>query len=302
MSSEFVQHLKSLGLDPEGVFTAQSISQLPRWDAREFTFVQSRLLDAQGYVICKELFSADVVQEMCELTDNYLEVRGQSSDFHAHKFSFLELSPLFFLVMEHPWFLQAAACVLGPQFRFDHAFGFRVESGHPMHGLHGGPVASQGHNVYTGGLPLDQNLARTNRVNIGIALTPQNKDVGGFCCVPGSHKLSDCAQRNAGGDSNLCEHWDELVRQDALVVPTMEPGDCVVFVDSLVHGTYPHTDYRSTLYYMYSSGFSTFRPPEQNTHYLDFCFTDRQRKLLCSPYVAASNPLTFSLQWREPSV
>ena len=88
--------------------------------------MQSRLLDAQGYVICKELFSSDVVQEMRELTDNYLEARGQSSDFHAHKFSFLELSPLFFLVMEHPWFLQAAARVLGPQFRIAHAFGFWV--------------------------------------------------------------------------------------------------------------------------------------------------------------------------------
>tara|TARA_Y100001938_G_scaffold136815_1_gene200204 strand:+ start:54985 stop:56337 length:1353 start_codon:yes stop_codon:yes gene_type:complete len=310
----FVEHLGTLGLDPENVFPPVSPDgfrrrpeYLPTWPDDDIDETQVRLLDSQGFVIKRGLLSPDQVGLALDYVQTYLDHPESAYTPGAYKFSFMELHPLFFHIMEHPWILNICARFLGDIFRLDHTFGADTPAGSTLHELHGGPLSGFGHNIYSPGLPLDRNISRVGLINFHVSLTGCRKELGGLCCIPGSHNTSDYAVRNRQGDAAYCDRLDDLQASDSLVVPECEPGDCIAFLETLVHGAYPSAQRRTSLYYKYSSGISCFRAPEELAHYPKYAFTEQQRVLLTAPGALGYDPERYTylpgyLRWRPDSI
>ena len=83
------------------------------------------------------------------------------------------------------------------------------------------------------------------------ALSDVPPGAGGFCCISGSHKANfECPWpvRN-------CQNSAEMLDRRQLTQPVMAAGDCLLFTESLTHGTLPWTaeHERRTLFYRYMS-------------------------------------------------
>ena len=309
---KFVEHLGTLGLDPEDVFppvtedgNRHRPENLPPWPDEEIDETEVRLLDSQGFVIKRGLLSPEQVTTALSRIRAYTD--NSASAHKMYKFPFMELHPLFFHMMEHSWIMKMCARFVGSIFRLDHTFGVDTPAGSTQKDLHGGPLSGFGHNLYVAGLPLGQDIARVGLLNVQISLTGSHKNLGGFCCIPGSHTTSDHKVRNRQGDATYCDTWNELEAAGSIVVPECDAGDCVIFFESLVHGTYPSAQHRTSLYYKYSSGTSCFRPPTEIAHYPHYAFTKQQRALLAAPGAIAHNSARYEylpgyLSWKPDSI
>lgn len=309
---KFVEHLGTLGLNPEDVFPPVGEDgrrprpeNLSTWPDEDINETQVRLLDSQGFFIKPGLLSPEQVAIALARVRAYTD--NPASAHKAYKFSFMELHPLFFHIMEHPWIMKMCARFIGTTFRLDHATGIDTVAGSKLHELHGGPLSGFGQHIYAPSLPLDQNIARVGMLNFHISLTGCDKNLGGLCCIPGSHKTADYKVRNRQGDAAYCDTLPELTAAGGLVVPELAAGDCIVFPETLVHGPYPSAQHRTSLYYVYSSGISCFRQPTEIAHYSHYAFTKQQQALLVPPGAIAHNSARYEylpgyLSWRPDSI
>jgi hypothetical protein len=62
------------------------------------------------------------------------------------------------------------------------------------------------------------------------ALADQGGDLGGFCCIPGSHKS------NFPRPAEIARYEAE---QDMVVCPQVDAGDLIIFTEALTHGALP---------------------------------------------------------------
>ena len=109
-------------------------------------------------------------------------------------------------------------------------------------------------------------------------LVDTGPEVGGFLCIPGSHKSNyPCPE----------EIHSAHDRAPCAVVPEVKAGSAVVFTEALTHGTAPWkgTQHRRSLLFKYS--------PAQQSHASDYPrppenieLTPRQRLLFRPPYYA----------------
>jgi len=286
---------------------AQLSQGSPEWSPHDLCDIDLNLLDSVGCLIIRAAVPGDVVAHMNGIINRHIkqspEVWAQrSADIGCPtKLGFMQLSPLFFSAMEHPVLLEIAPYMLGPGFRFDSAVCVQMEPELNAHAnLHGGPRPGKFPiTFYKSGLPLERKIARTSQLKFGIQLTEQTRATGGFCYIPGTHASSDYGDVNG-----LAAKMDKLLLRDALVIPSLQPGDVFIFIDSLVHGcTEQKSELRRALYYSYCSGFAAMHPYEEEIKaLLPLAQTPIQQRLLRPPYEKVNDKVTYHSTWREDTV
>jgi len=192
------------------------------------------------------------------------------------KFSVLGMGEIFWDILSNEIMLGMAEQICGDQFRLDHAFS--VTSDETIINLHGGPASSFGSCF----AKLDNSLF-VGQLSCGVPLAPQSPATGGMCYVPGSHRSIDL--RNGREIKN--ELFKGNLDHDAIVVPTLDVGDLVVFTESLVHadvGWKPKNYSRMITYYKFSPGFMCWRDPREQEQYYHLARNNLEKKLLEPPW------------------
>lgn len=192
------------------------------------------------------------------------------------KFSTLGMGEVFWDIMTNRRILSTVEHLCGDQFRMDHAFA--VSSDERIINLHGGPASSYG-SCFT---KLDNEIY-VGQLSVGVPLTAQSPATGGMCYIPGSHRSLDV--RN--GREIKKELFEGKQDHEAIVVPTINPGDLVLFSESLVHGDLgwkPTDRSRLILYYKFSPGFMCWRDPREQEQYRPMARNELERRLLEPPW------------------
>lgn len=182
--------------------------------------------------------------------------------------------------MAHPLIIECCSKFIGPWFRFDHELAVvQREDAEPY--LHGGQFGSHGTCFHH---PVEKS-SWNGQVTVGIALTAQNENTGGFAYIPGS-------QHYIGGGQFGTQHvfWKYLLgNNDLVVTPRLEMGDLYIFSEALVHGQIAWSKHnilpRWTAYIKYVPGYMAWQNPECNKQYEKYASTPQQFALLEPPYV-----------------
>lgn len=209
------------------------------------------------------------------------------------KFPVLHLGRIFWEMMTHPHLLSLCDQFAGEHFRMDHTFGLTSNGAIPQ--LHGGPQSSQYSCFY---LPLNGGPRKgiAGQLNFGFCLEGQNPSTGGFCYVPGSHKAND----PRAGLEVFSEVYGKRFDHPSIVVPTLVPGDMILFTEALIHGD---TGWRNRtpgscrmqIYYKMTPGFMCWRDPAQNQHLLQYTQNDLERRLMSPPWTGQYGETTTSM-------
>jgi len=192
------------------------------------------------------------------------------------KFSVLKMGEIFWDLMTNKRMLDIVDKLCGDQFRLDHAFA--VSGDEQIINLHGGPSSSFGSCFSR----LDNSLY-VGQLSCGIPLYPQSPSTGGMCYIPGSHKSLDVRT----GREIRKELFNGNVNHESIVVPVLNPGDLVLFSESLIHGDvgWKPTDYgRLVVYYKFSPGFMSWRDPREQEQYRGLARNDLERRLMEPPW------------------
>lgn len=269
-----------------------------------FTEKDRYLLDVQGLVIQRGFLSQSQLATINSLIDESLK----AASYAPYKFNFFELSSVFCEIMVSSFVCKACEIFLGEHYRFDHCMGIQFPGkvkapdgslADIAGNLHGGSLRCQG-SVFT----LDYgNRSLFGQLGLGIALTDQDSQTGGFCCVLGSHRQPAYWQSGSHVFNRVLRRSFD---SDAVLVPQLAAGDAFLFPDNLVHGTTHWKDNstkRRSLYYKYVPGFAAWRPYSEIEHYVKLAVTDKQRKLLRAPYVGSlSGDVDYADNlWKSPT-
>jgi hypothetical protein len=232
--------------------------------------------DLNGYIVYRNILSAEAVGRMNRIIDKDQAEKGAENSFH---FPFMDMDPECFLgLMAHPRTLQIIRVMVGDWLRLDHAYAIQMtRETEAKENLHGGPRADQGEHQYQW---LDGKMYN-GLIVVMYALADVNPGDGGFICVPGSHK------------ANLVHR--PPVTSHLVVNPSLRAGDMLIFTEALVHGTrrWQGEHRRRSLLYKYSPGYSTWADYERMRRYCDLAKNDLQRDLLRPPHVGQRTPLKF---------
>lgn len=192
------------------------------------------------------------------------------------KFSVLSMGEVFWDIMTNNKLLGMVEQLCGSQFRMDHAFA--VSSDEQIVNLHGGPASSYG-SCFT---KIDNELY-VGQLSVGVPLAHQSPTTGGMCYIPGSHRSLDL---RAGREIKR-ELMNGKQEHEAITVPTLNPGDLVLFSESLVHGDVgwkPKYYSRLVVYYKFAPGFMCWRDPREQEQYRHLARNDLERRLVESPW------------------
>lgn len=240
------------------------------------TEVEQYLFDLQGYLIVEDVLEAEAVAELNRLIDaQALGADVEQARGRLHSGGFLTWGQPFVDLLDHERVMPLLKVILGDGFRLDHYYAIYLEAGAERLGLHGGNTPydppeyyhfRNGH-MYNGLTVVAWNLADTGPTQ------------GGFCCIPGSHKVNyPCPQ----------EIREAHVEAGCVVVPEAKAGSVVIFTEALTHGTAPWraAHQRRSLLFKYSPGQQSWsknhiEPPD------GVALTERQALLFEPPYFHA---------------
>lgn len=215
------------------------------------THEERYLFDLQGFLVIEGVLTAAELAELNEAIDrrdpwSELANRPHTEHFNERK---LHIGPLldwgapFRRLVYHPRVLPYLREVLGDGLRLDHEYAIFMKPGAEGLRLHGGGAPYD---------PAQYYHYRNERIYCGLtvanfALTDSPPGMGGFACIPGSHKSNVAcppAIRN-------------FEKPAACVVQVpMKAGDVLIFTEALTHGTLPWTApfERRSLLYKFSPG------------------------------------------------
>lgn len=230
-------------------------------DAQRYTF------ETTGLLIYRDFYPQAVVDRM----------RGAVP--HKERGHYFHNDPeIFMSFMSEPWIIECCSAFIGNWFRFDHElFVCQNQKSDPY--LHGGQYGSQGtcfhHSV--------AKQSWNGQLTVGMCLTEQNQETGGFSYIPGSHHAIH------GGQWGL-QHsfWNNLMDDSEVVrTPELRPGDLYVFSEALAHGqrTWTKADERITLYMKYVPGYMAWQDYEITKGLLKYATEDVHDALLKRPFV-----------------
>jgi hypothetical protein len=239
------------------------------------------LFDLRGYVVVPGAIDAETLARMNVWLDAKAEEdpkwRGQQDNLHLDYL--LTWNDDFRCLLDNPVVLPYLKELMGDQLRLDHDYAIFLQPGGGGLGLHCGALPydpSQYYHVFQGRMYSGLTVAV-------YALTDVPPGMGGFCCVPGSH-------RNNFETPASLRSLDPP--SEAIVQVPARAGDCVIFTEALLHGTLPWRGpgVRRTLYFKYSPCHSTWSnatyfPMESNPSgpAVEHLLTERQRILLDPP-------------------
>ena len=216
------------------------------------------LFDLQGYLVIENALSSDEVETLNRLIDQQnLPPPVESTRFGsaptlasslvrresgvpesmatadkaaAVGAGFLGWGAPFCNLLDHPAIMPVLRMRLGDAFRLDRLYGMNMSKGMSYGGLHADYGATApAENVQPG----EYYAFRANQIYEGFvvvawALSDGGGELGGFCCIPGSHKSNYKLPQQIR---------DEHDRSPAVVIPEMPAGSVILFTESLTHGT-----------------------------------------------------------------
>ena len=249
------------------------------------TEVEQYLFDLQGYLIVEDVLDAEAVAELNRLIDaQEMGADVEQAQGRLHTGGFLTWGRPFVDLLDHERIMPLLKVILGDGFRLDHYYAIYLEAGAERLGLHGGNTPYdppeyyhfRNGQMYNGLTVVSWNLADTG---------PKQ---GGFCCIPGSHKVNyPCPQ----------EIREAHVEAGCVVVPEAKAGSVVIFTEALTHGTAPWqaVHQRRSLLFKYSPGQQSWskghiKPPD------GVALTGRQALLFEPPYFHARASLFEEVQ------
>lgn len=239
------------------------------------------LFDCMGLVVIHNVFPKEQIEKAKQAISKVYP------DNKPWKFSVLNMGEIFWDLLTNKIMLEVAEKLCGEQFRLDHAFS--VTSDERIINLHGGPSSSYG-SCFS---KIDNSLY-VGQLSCGIPLNNQSEQTGGMCYIPGSHRSLDC--RN--GREIKKELMNGNMENKGLVVPTLVPGDLVVFSESTVHGDIgwkPINYNRMITYYKFAPGFMCWRDPREQEQYRHLARNELEKRLLEPPWSGKFNDENFTM-------
>jgi hypothetical protein len=226
------------------------------------------IVDLDGYMVFRDVLSADEVAEMNRIIDAG-DRKGRPS---------LWGEP-FKKLIDHPRILACLLELIGPTVRLDHDYSIFMSKGDRKGGLHGGEDGGAGGNEGDHWYRYRDGVMRTGLCVVSFQLSDAAAGDGGFACIPGSHK------------SNFLGNIPKDVRQyeaqrHYVVQPPVRTGDALFFTEALVHGTNPWTasHERRSLLFKCSPGHSAWNGTYPNAD--DYGeLTERQQRILLPPSI-----------------
>ena len=199
--------------------------------------IQQYLFDLQGYLVIENALNPGEVAELNRLMDaRGLPAPEQDPRFGAaaggapEEPGFLQWGKPFCDLLDHPKVMEVLRLRLGDCFRLDRLYGMRQRRGMGRGGLH----SDYGASSFTARSEPGKRYQppETELVNgfvvVGWNLSDTGPGLGGFCCIPGSHKAQYRIPQAIQQDP---EAWPCVVQ------PTLPAGSVVLFTESLTHGT-----------------------------------------------------------------
>ena len=141
---------------------------------------------------------------------------------------------IFRKLLAHPKLVQYLHMVIGEGYRLDHSpLIIAQNKGSEGFSLHGGSIEAGTENLAPELLYVCKNNTIWNSlIAASFQLTDTNKGDGGFCVLPGSHKINFAPNEDMMNGQD--EEFQEFVKQ-----PTCKAGDVVIFSESTIHGCLP---------------------------------------------------------------
>ena len=221
--------------------------------------LQQYLFDLQGYLVIENALGADEVSALNGLIDAQglpppaVSPRFGSAPTLASSLvkpedspesklkgerdkpvgaGFLEWGKPFCDLLDHEAIMPVLRMCLGDAFRLDRLYGMYMRQGQSYFTLHAdygasAPQSQVAHGEYYG---FRSNQIYDGFIVVAWALSDAGPGLGGFCCIPGSHKSHYRLPQQIHDDPEASPN---------VVVPSMPAGSVVLFTESLTHGTAP---------------------------------------------------------------
>ncbi len=211
--------------------------------------LQQYLFDLQGYLVIEDVLSPAEIATFNQLLDtNEVPAPGQTQRFGSAPDGpgLLDWGQPFCDLLDHPAIMPILRFRLGDCFRLDRIYGMAMQAGMGRGALH----ADYGASAPSSGVqPGEYYAFRDNQIYNGFIVVTWNlcdtgPGLGGFCCIPGSHKSHYTVppQVAAAPDEAPC-----------VIMPEAPAGSVILFTEALTHGTAawhaPHQ--RRSLLYKY---------------------------------------------------
>ena len=195
--------------------------------------LQQYLFDIQGYLVIEDVLSAQEITAFNQLLDeNEVPAPGQTQRFGSAPDGpgFLDWGQPFCDLLDHPAILPILRMRLGDCFRLDRIYGMSMQAGMGRGSLH----ADYGATAPDAGVqPGEYYAFRDNQIYNGFIVVTWNlcdtgPDLGGFCCIPGSHKS------NYRVPPQIAEAPEAA---PCVMMPEAPAGSVIMFTEALTHGT-----------------------------------------------------------------
>ena len=234
------------------------------------------IFDLEGYLVVKDVLTAEEVAEMNKQADVAFPPEGEDTGYRRQSRVSL-WGPSFQALIDHPKITPYLDKLLGPKFRIDHDYCIFMRKDGKGGGLHGGETDRAPDHWYK----YKDGMMRNGLTVVTFFLSHANSGDGGFTCIPGSHK------------SNFVSSLPSDVRKferDAHYVfqPEVSAGDALIFNEALIHGTRPWTadQERRALLYKFSPGHSSWSQNYYDPDAYDN-LTEQQARILAPPSVGS---------------
>ena len=194
---------------------------------------QQYLFDLQGYLVLKDVLSPEEVSAFNQqLDEQEVPAAGQTIRFGSapEGSGFLDWGRSFCDLLDHPRIMPILRFRLGDSFRLDRIYGMCMHEGMPRGQLHSDYGASC---PTAGSQPGEYYPFRANQIYDGFivvawSLADAGPGLGGFCCVPGSHKSNYKLPQPIA---------DAPEGTSCVVIPRAPAGSVILFTEALTHGT-----------------------------------------------------------------
>lgn len=234
------------------------------------------LFDLNGYLVLKGALSAEQVFACNQVLDDFQNVKpgGWRGRVHGHNFTgsheglnlqqIYEAGPAFEQLIDHPaWIAKVAHFIGTDEENFDGLHGpcfidenfANIRSAGEALGLHSGGQDR----VTRCQFRYHDNKFHCGQINILIGLNKIGPGDGATMVIPGSHKSNICHPEFQ--DAAISTTPTSVDNITAAVEVFLEPGDAILFVDAIMHGSAKrsNTGLRRIAVFRYGPSWGYFR-------------------------------------------
>ncbi|MCZ7646444.1 MAG: phytanoyl-CoA dioxygenase family protein [Planctomycetota bacterium] len=238
------------------------------------------LFDLQGFIKLEGVLAPDEIASMLRTMEE-AGIKDPENNPNKSRFgNFLAWSAAYRNLIDHPRILPWLFELLGPKFRLDHAYGMAARAGATAegHSLHHTSYLWN-HGCY---YLVEKGVMHNGLIVVSFALTDIAPNAGGFCCIPGTHKVNYPMPRK----------WYDLKDNPLAKQIPQKAGDVVIFTEALTHGTWPWTDAKSerrSVLLKYCPSYMRWAQKDMNAEIEGL--TPRQKQILLGPAVGDRDPI-----------